>query len=370
MNRAVFGGPLATGPYFGHYRRILVAHSTDDLIRTSGASGGVLSAVLIHLLESGRIAGAVALRMDPDLPWRSAPAVARTRAEVLAAAESKYVVSPVNTILARLVDEPGPLALVGLPHQVFAVRRLQLLGHPSVAAIKCVFGPFFGNELYGSAVDSFLRKFSARKEDVTKLRYRDGEWPGAMTAWLRDGRVLKMPKFHANYLIPFHITDNSLLSHDLTNEFTDLSAGDAWAPDYEQRRQGFSLVVTRTEQGDLVIEEMRREGKLWVREIDEPDAIAMQSHGLDFKKRGGFLRMRRRSRAGLRTVDYGLPPPPITARRAAFEAILGVLFGCCSHPLARRAADFVPNGLIGPLFQWFRTQWKAATREVKRDGLR
>ena len=239
--------------------------------------------------------------------------MARTRAEVLAAAESKYVVSPVNTILARLVDEPGPLALVGLPHQVFAVRRLQLLGHPSVAAIKCVFGPFFGNELYGSAVDSFLRKFSARKEDVTKLRYRDGEWPGAMTAWLRDGRVLKMPKFHANYLIPFHITDNSLLSHDLTNEFTDLSAGDAWAPDYEQRRQGFSLVVTRTEQGDLVIEEMRREGKLWVREIDEPDAIAMQSHGLDFKKRGGFLRMRRRSRAGLRTVDYGLPPPPITA---------------------------------------------------------
>ena len=59
-----------------------------------------------------------------------------------------------------------------------------------------------------------------------------------MTAWLSDGRVLQMPKFHANYLIPFHITDHSLLSHDLTNELTDVSGGDAWAPVYEAAPAG------------------------------------------------------------------------------------------------------------------------------------
>ena len=109
-----------------------------------------------------------------------------------------------------------------------------------------------------------------------------------MRAWLRDGRVLKMPKFHANYLIPFHISDNSLLSHDLTNEFTDVSGGDAWAPAYEQRRQGFSLVITRTEQGDALVKEMERDGKLWVKEVGETEAIAMQSHGIHFKSAAAF----------------------------------------------------------------------------------
>ncbi|MGO9115719.1 MAG: coenzyme F420 hydrogenase/dehydrogenase beta subunit N-terminal domain-containing protein [Thermoguttaceae bacterium] len=369
MNRAVFGDASAANPFFGHYRRILVTHSTDDCIRRSAASGGALSAVLIHLLESKRITGAVALAMDPNVPWRSVPVIARSRAEILAAAQSKYVVSPVNTILARLSGETGPLAFVGLPHQVFSIRRLQLLGHSSAAPLQYLLGPFFGNEMYGSAIDSFLRKFSARKEDVTRLSYRDGEWPGHMSAWLRDGRVLKMPKFHANYLIPFHISDNSLLSRDLTNEFADVSGGDAWAPVYEQRRQGFSLVITRTEQGDSLVSEMQHEGKLWVQEIGETEAVSMQSHGIDFKKRGGYLRMRHRARAGLRIVDCGLPVPPISAARVAFEWLLAAIFRVCSHPLARHAADALPDGIIGPMFQWFRTVWKAATKHVKRTGL-
>lgn len=369
MSRSVFPEAGDGSPCFGPYRRILVAYSTDETIRRAGASGGVLSAALVHLLESHQIAGAVVLAMDPAAPWRAIPTIARTREEVLAAAQSKYVISPVNTILDRLASEEGPLALVGLPHQVFAVRHLQRLRHPSVRAIQVVLGPFFGNELYGSSVDSFLRKYGARKEDVARLSYRDGEWPGAMTAWLRDGRVVAMPKFHANYLIPFHITGHSLLSRDLANELTDLSGGDAWAPVYEQRRQGFSLVIVRTEKADRLIAEMEQAGTLWTQEIDEQEALAMQSHGIDFKKRGGYLRMRRRQRAGLRTVDYGMPAPSIPLGRAAFELLLSTLFRCCAHPLARRAADAMPNALIGPLFQHLRTAWKAATRRVKRSGL-
>ena len=239
MKQAVLGDPANQSPFLGTYQRILVAHSTDECVRRSAASGGVLTALINHLLESQQIAGAVVLAMDPICPWRSIPIIARTPAQVLAAAQSKYVISPVNTILDRLTEESGPLAFVGLPHQVFAIRRLQLLKHRSVSSLQYLFGPFFGNEMYGSAVDSFLRKFSARKADVTRLSYRDGEWPGAMTAWLSDGRVLQMPKFHANYLIPFHITDHSLLSHDLTNELTDVSGGDAWAPVYEHAGRAF-----------------------------------------------------------------------------------------------------------------------------------
>jgi coenzyme F420 hydrogenase subunit beta len=370
MNAFVFGSPKPRSPLLGHYKRIAIAHATDEAVRRNGASGGILTCVLLHLLETGRIKGAVVLTMDPEHPWRAKPIVARTKEEILASAQSKYVVSPVNTILGELEREEGPLAYVGLPHQVFAIRRLQRLKHPSVRAIRYVFGPFFGNELHGSAVDSFLRKFGAKKEDVRSLAFRAGEWPGHMEVRLKNGRVLTLPKFHANYLIPFHITRNSLLSHDLTNELTDLSGGDAWAPVYEERGKGFSLLLARTEEGDALIREMEERKLLTLKDSTEDKAIVMQSHGLDFKKRGSQLRIARLERRGHRVPLYGLDPIPVHASRRVFESILGFLFWISSRRTARWIADHAPDAIVAPLFLHARTLWKKGTRNVKRAGLR
>ncbi|MFA7682492.1 MAG: coenzyme F420 hydrogenase/dehydrogenase beta subunit N-terminal domain-containing protein [Candidatus Peribacteraceae bacterium] len=369
MNDCVFGSPTPRSSLLGEYRRLAIAHINDEAVRHAAASGGVLTGVLLYLLETERITGAVVLTMDAQHPWRAIPIVARTPEEILQAAQSKYVVSPVNTILNGLEKHKGPLAYVGLPHQVFAIRRLQQLKHPSVQAIDYILGPFYGNEMYGSALVSFLRKFHAQPKDVVSLAYRAGEWPGYMEARLHDGRILRMPKFHANYLIPFHISQSSLLSHDLTNEFTDLSGGDAWAPVYEERGKGFSLLITRTQKGDDLLREMEEKGKIHLKEIDEEEAVQMQSHGLDFKKRGTFLRMERRRRCGQRILDYGLMSPSIGVSRRMFEGILDSLFALCALPISRWCIDRTPEWIIGPVFIKARTLWKKLTRNVKRGGL-
>lgn len=366
MTKSVFGKAVPRSCFLGQYKRLAIAYHKAPEIRRVGASGGVITGVLLHLLETKKITGAVVLKMSETFPWRAVPTVARTQEEILAAAQSKYATSPVNTILGALEKEVGPLGYVGLPHQVFAIRRLQRLNHPSVSAIKYVLGPFFGNELEGRSVDAFLRKFHADKEDVRSFAYRAGEWPGFLQAELRDGRTVRLPKFHANYLIPFYITRSSLLSHDLTNEFTDLSGGDAWAPVYEERGEGFSLVITRTEQGDKLIREMETAGKLKLHDIREEEALKMQSHGLDLKKRGTFLRLERRERHGERLHQYGLALPEVRWQRRFFESILALAFTFCWSPLGRWLADITPHSVIGPLFEWFRKVWKASTRNVKR----
>jgi coenzyme F420 hydrogenase subunit beta len=368
MVRSVFGVDPKSD-LLGHYQRIAIAHCTDDTIRRNGASGGVLSAALIHLLESGKISGAVVLGMDKEAPWRAVPIIARSVEEILAAAQSKYVVSPVNVILGQLAREEGPLAFVGLPHQVFAIRRLQRMGHTSVRTVRYVFGPFFGNELSGGSVEAFLRKFDATKEDLVAFHYRAGEWPGSLRADLRDGRRVELPKFHANYLIPFYITTNSLLSHDLTNELTDLSGGDAWAPAYEERGQGFSLLIVRSVAAEALVREMELAGKLRLHDITEDEAVRMQSHGLDLKKRGSLLRLEQRRRRGLRIHRFGLPRPRVSVPRRLFELVLGVLFAFCRSRAGRRLADLMPHTVIGPMFQLFRRVWKSMTRNVKRQGL-
>jgi coenzyme F420 hydrogenase subunit beta len=293
--------------------------------------------------------------------------VARTRADVLRCAQSVYSVTPVNAVLGVLPSEPGPLAYVGLPDQVASVRKLQRLGHPAVAGIRFVLGPYMGTQMHFEAVRSFLRSHGVRSEaEIATLAYRAGEWPGHLEVRLRDGRTLRAPKFHYNYLIPFFIAGSSLQLADFTNELTDVSVGDAWSPRYESRRGGYSVVLARSAAGVALVEEMRARGLLALEEAPLDEVLDMHGHMLDFKKRGSFIRMSWRDPR----PDYGYAPSGITPGRRAVEWCLRLIFAAGRLRAARWAVEHLPLGLVGPVFDGLRRAWKAASKPTKRRGLR
>jgi len=271
--------------YTGPVNSVSIGFCTDEDIRLRSASGGILSAILIWLLEKGKIDGAVVTGMSDEQPWLTKPFIATSREEILSAAQSKYIITSVNEILPEIQEFKGTLAYVGLPPQVQSIRKLQAIDDPSVRNIKYVLGPFYGNTLHFSSVKSFLRSYNIRDyHNIRKLYFRHGEWPGNMRVEMNDNRVVELPKFHANYLIPFHILTNSLLCTDLSNEFTDISGGDAWAPVYEERGKGFSMVIARSKAGSEILEEMQNENRISLSPISIDDAITMHSHGYDLKK--------------------------------------------------------------------------------------
>ncbi|MEZ5070600.1 MAG: Coenzyme F420 hydrogenase/dehydrogenase, beta subunit C-terminal domain [Bacteroidales bacterium] len=367
---ALFPDAPHVHPYTGAYRNLSIGHAVDEGIRSAGASGGILSAVLLYLLETGRIDGAVTTRMSETVPWEAETFIATTREEILGAAQSKYILTSVNEILAQTAAFPGRLAYVGLPGQVQSVRKLQQAGDPSVRNIDWVFGPFYGNTLHFSSVKSFLRSYGERAyRNIRRLDFRYGEWPGSMRIEMASGRVIELRKFHANYLIPFHIVRNSLYCTDFSNEFTDLSGGDAWAPVYEERGKGYSLVVTRSARGQALVEEMQREGWLSLEPIGEKEAIEMHSHGYDFKKRGAFLRIRLRRLFGKAIPDYGYAPGAIPFRRVLMEGIISGLFLLAGTRFASFLVEQLPPDTLGRLFEKTRTRWKRSTRDIKRKDL-
>lgn len=355
----------------GVYRSLAIAHATDPAVRRGGASGGILSAALCWLLETGRIEGAWVQAMDPQRPYFPRSCLATTREDILAAAQSKYVISPHNIGLETIDPDGGPLAYVGLPCQVHSIRKLQAIDHPLTRRFQYVLGPYCGNILHFSSTRDFLARHGADDLDqIESLAFRAGEWPGKMRVEFADGRVIEMPKFHANYLIPFHIMRRCLLCTDLANDLADLSGGDAWAPVYEQRGKGFSLMIARSDRGAELADALIREGKVWAEEIDFDGAVAMHSHGLDLKKRGSFLRIASRARGGQPVPRYGYRlAPGVPLSRRAMEAVMGLIFRICWTRLARSAMRAIPNRWIGWLFEKARTRWKGATRATKRTGL-
>lgn len=366
LNRTIFGRVPANW-LSGVVEHAYTGYASDEVIRRNGASGGILTATLIHLLETGRITGAVCLQMGKRVPWRAEPVIARTREEILSCAQSVYSVTPVNTILSDLENEEGPLAYVGLPDQVAAIRKLQHMQHPSVHSIRYVLGPYVGTQMNFEAIRSFLRSHGVHaQEDIVHLRYRAGEWPGHLEIKVKDGRTLRMEKFYYNYLIPFYVARSSLQLVDFTNELTDLSVGDAWSPRFEARRGGYSVVLARTPRAVELLEEMQQRSLLTLEEIRIEDALDMHGHMLDFKKRGSFIRNEWKERR----PAYGYAPARIPASRRLVEWVLWALFTIGGTRMARRGVELLPLTLVGPVFNRMRLAWKAASRPTKRKGLK
>ncbi len=357
---------LFTGPY----RSISIGHASDAVLRSSGASGGIISTLLIYLLEKNIIDGAVVTRMSREKPWLTEAIIATSREEILEAAQSKYILTSVNEILDQTASFKGTLAYVGLPGQVQSVRMLQKAGDPSVAAIKYIFGPFYGNTLYFSSIKSFLRSYGEKDyTQIKELHFRHGEWPGNMRVQMQSGRVIELKKFHANYLIPFHIVKNSLYCTDFSNEFTDISGGDAWAPVYEERGKGFSMVMGRSERGQALLEEMENAGWLKLAPLSEQESIEMHSHGYDFKKRGAFIRILFRKRSLRSVPDYGYQLRGFPVKRFFMEAIISTLFLLLGTRLARWMVEQFSPSFIGKIFEHTRTTWKKSTHNIKRESL-
>lgn len=315
------------------------------------------------------IDGAVVTGMSESEPWLAKSYIATSPEQILQAAQSKYIITSVNEILPEIGKFQGRLAYVGLPGQVQSIRKLQAIRHPWVQNMIS-FGPFYGNTLNSSSVISFLQSY--RIEDYTrisKLYFRHGEWPGNMRVELSDGKFVELPKFHANYLIPFHILKNSLLCTDLSNEFTDISGGDAWAPVYEERGKGFSMVIARSDKGQKVIDRMQKEAILHLDTIDENEAITMHSHGYDLKKRGTFIRIKFRKIVGLPVPDYGYTLSGFSFLRYMMEIPITLMFLLLGTKFMHRLVELLPPAFIGRIFERFRNIWKRSTHNIKRSGL-
>ncbi len=370
FNKKIFPRANAYHPYLGSYESIFIGHVKDEKVRRNAASGGILSGVLIHLLKTGQIDGVITTRMSHRKPWLTESFLATTEEDILEAAQSKYIITSTCEYLSETWKLDKKLAFVGLPAQVQSVRKMQDMHHPLVENIRFIFGPFYGNTLYFSSVKSFLKSHGEKDyRDITKLYFRYGEWPGNMRVEMKSGRVLELKKFHANYLIPFHILKNSLYCTDFSNEFTDLSGGDAWAPVYEERGKGFSIIITRSKEGDNILKEMNESGKLELSPIEAEEAIQMHSHGYDFKKRGSFIRMKFRKWRGGKIPDWGYKFSGFKFSRYLMEAMISFLFLILGTRLASFFIELFSPAFIGKIFEKTRTLWKKSTSSVKRKEL-
>ena len=75
--------------------------------------------------------------------------------------------------------------------------------------IKFLISIYSGTNMYPGAVEFYLKGNGINSlQEVSKIDWRYGEWPGKLRIQTKKKKVFSLKKFYYNYLIPFFISKN------------------------------------------------------------------------------------------------------------------------------------------------------------------
>lgn len=247
-------------PIWGPIRRVFAGHAEDAEVRHRGSSGGVLSALLIHLLESGAVDFVVQTRAVANDPLRNEIVFSRTRDDVLAASGSRYSPAAPVTALEPAFADGGRFAFVGKPCDVAAVRKYLALQPRLAGRIPYLLSFMCAGTPSQHGTSEILQRMQVAPEEVVQFRYRGDGWPGSTRAVTREGRTEELDYNTAwGKVLNRHLQTRCKLCADGTGEFADIVCADAWFgrdgyPEFDER-DGRSLVISRTPVGTSILAE-------------------------------------------------------------------------------------------------------------------
>jgi coenzyme F420 hydrogenase subunit beta len=288
-DQALFERPRLTSEVFGIDRGVYLVRAADPEVLERGQDGGLVSALLIWGLETGRIEGALTSRLSRTRLWDCEPFLATTRAEVLEAAGSRYTYAA-NPLAMQEAERRGlkRLALVGMSCQAsingtLAARRLNKYAR----RIELVVGLLCSKSFeYEGMRQIITEEYGIPLEDVAKVNIK-----GRFQIWRRStGEQIDIPLKKMQDVT----REGCKLCPDFAAEHADISTGGLGQTD------GWTLTVVRTQRGKEWLEGAVAAGLVTVRPGEEdPAAVALM----------GKLSVRSRQRwpAEQAAVGFGAP---------------------------------------------------------------
>ncbi len=244
-----------------------IARASDDNIRQRGTDGGVVTAMLLHLFDNGRIDGAIVSRETPE---GRVPCLALSREDICEAAGSHYdamqgpvqlgkeysTYSPSTQALGSLIRQGlKRIAFVGSPCQIKAVRKMEALNLVPSDSIKYYFGLFCTSnfDFGGDKVKRLEKLAKCSMAEVDRMNIKDD-----FMLHLKDGTVKTIPLDK----LEFAKREACGFCEDFSAEYADISFGGLGADN------DWTTVITRSPLGRAAFAEAR-ENCLKIQSIDD-----------------------------------------------------------------------------------------------------
>jgi coenzyme F420 hydrogenase subunit beta len=266
-DRALFGRARQPDEVTGVRRGVFLARATEPAVLEAGQDGGLVSALLLWGLDSGRIEGALTSRLSSTRTWDCEPFLATTRAEVLEAAGSRYTYAA-NPLAMKEAERRGlkRLALVGMSCQAsingtLQARRVNKYARRIEITLGLLCSKSFG---YDGMRQVISGDYGVPLDDVAKVNIK-----GRFQLWRRStGEQVDIPLKQ----LQLATREGCKLCPDFAAEHADIATGGLG------QREGWTLAVVRTQRGEDWLREAEADGVIAVRPgEDDPAALALMA---------------------------------------------------------------------------------------------
>lgn len=247
---------------WGHYESVFLGASSNNKVNEIGSSGGIITQVLLYLLESKAVDGIVHIGAKNGNPLENTTYISRTKEDIIRNAGSRYAPASPLSRIDEFMDQDMKYAFVGRPCDIRALknyaREKPLVNDKIIFTIS-----FFcaGTPSY-KGTDQVLEQLKVNKNDVVEFRYRGNGWPGYATAITKNGESKSMTYDESwGSILRKYVQPHCRWCADGIGEFADISCGDAWYLDRNNKpifteNKGRNVIFARTKKGENILEIM------------------------------------------------------------------------------------------------------------------
>ena len=259
----------STDPVWGAHRWMAHAWAGQPDTRFRAATGGALTALGAHALNTGRADFVLHVGADPERPMRSRWVLSEDADSVRANTSSRYGPTAPLAGLAAALERRRPFAIIAKPCDLGAVHALSK-SDPRVDEL-CVIrlALVCGGQSRLSKSQAVLHELGVDEGEVTLFRYRGHGNPGPTVIETAAG-----DRYAKTYLdmwedeSGWEVETRCKLCPDALGEASDVAAADVWpggAPTGED--EGFNGIIVRTAVGDELVASAVASGDLV---LDDP----------------------------------------------------------------------------------------------------
>jgi len=326
----------------GSWKGAWLGYSARPDIREGAASGGAVSSLLISMIESGRIQGAIVARSvvkDGSLGFETFPAT--TERDILSSMTSIYSdFNHTSEMIGLVRQSTGKLAVVGLPCQISALESFLENNPDHREKVFCKVALWCGHATERKLIDDFLAIKGIDLNKAEKLFYRRGLWRGRTEVLMKTGETVSFP-FSSGYGLYQNLyvdcCRRCLSCPDHFGSRSDISFGDAWLSELKKGRIKYSMALAHTDKGKDLMNEAKGGSMLKLFDCDLLLPLKAQKRAVIWHTHNAAARSAIAPLFGLRLAGIPGLKPRIRDYPAAFIILLFVRWsGSRMRPLLFR----------------------------------
>lgn len=276
---------LDTDSCVGNIQNVYTGISTDEFIYKNSQSGGVCTALTTYLLDQKIVDGVIVCKMNPGNPPFPSAQIVRDKEQLKKCQGSCYTPIEMLSVL-RQVKEGERIAFVGIPCQIEGLSLLEQYDRKLNKKEVIKIGLICDRIHCKGYQDTIIRYSKKSAESRIQWRKKDFTFDGKYYSYkdapivvsdVNRGKTSVFPNTFRFALKDLFTSPRCRVCNDKLNVCADIVLGDPWGMSDIDWNHGESVVISRTENGQQLLNNALNDGIIRLKTADVNELVEGQS---------------------------------------------------------------------------------------------